>query len=144
MQNSNSGEAIANLLASGLGIALVGVAVLIMLAILLGICFVLSRSLAAVPAEHRKVEPGMVWLLLIPCFNVIWNFYVFLKIPDSFKSYFNSVGRTDVGDCGRNLGLWYSIATVLSFIPFVGLISLVLLILSLVKFNELKNKITNP
>lgn len=109
------------------------------------ICYFISSWLGKVPAAHRKLEPGLVWLLMIPCFPVVWNFFVFLRVPESFKSYFDAQGRTDVGDCGRSIGLAYAICVACSFIPFVnyltGPASLVLLIISLVKFNELKNKI---
>ena len=95
---------------------------------------------------NRVTEPcHMVWLLLIPCFNFVWNFFVFLKLSDSFKSYFDSQGVTDVGDCNRTLALAYCIATVLCIVPCLNYIagptSLVLLIITLVKYNDLKNRI---
>lgn len=109
------------------------------------ICYLISSWLGKVPAPHRKIEPGLVWLLMIPCFPVVWNFFVFLRVPESFKSYFDAQGRTDVGDCGRTIGLAYAICFVCAFVPLVnylaGPASLVLLIINLVKFNELKNKI---
>jgi len=50
-----------------------------------------------------------------------------------------------VGTCGRELGLGYAISVAVSAIPFVGcltgIVALVLLILYLVKANELKNRI---
>lgn len=116
------------------------------LAIQAFICYLLSNCLKAIPAAHRKQEPNMVWLLMIPVFPIVWNFFVYPKISDSFKSYFDSVGRTDVGDCGRQIGLVYCILVALCVIPYLnfltGLGALVLLILYLVKANELKNKIT--
>lgn len=87
----------------------------------------------------------MVWLLMIPCFNLFWNFMVFLKVPDSFKSYFDSIGRADVGDCGRGIGLWFSICSALCLVPVVqyaaGLAALVLLVLCMVKFHDLQSRI---
>lgn len=139
-QSSNS-DAFA-LAALGVGIA-VGLA--IMLAINAVICWLISNALKQIPEAHRKMEPGQVWLLMIPCFSIVWNFFVFQRVPDSFKSYFDSVGRTDVGDCGKSLGLWFSICVAVSMVPLLGYVagiaSLILLILCLVKFNELKNKI---
>jgi len=98
-----------------------------------------------VPASFRKLEPGLVWLLLIPCFNIVWNFFVFPKLSESFKAYFDSVGDSSVGDCGRDLALGYAVCSAISIIPFVGcltgLVSLALVILFLVKANDLKNRI---
>lgn len=126
-------------------LAAVGAFVLIGVIINAVICYFVSSWLKKVPAQHRKMEPGLVWLLMIPCFPIIWNFFVFQRIPDSFKSYFDSVGRTDVGDCGKGLGLAYAICVACGLIPFLNYIAgpaaLVLLIINLVKMNELKNKI---
>ena len=131
-----------------IGAAVVGViAVIAVVGLLINavICYFISSWLSKVPAAHRKMEPGMVWLLMIPCFPIVWNFFVFLRVPESFKSYFDAQGRTDVGDCGRSIGLAYAICVACSFIPLVNYItgpaSLVLLIIALVKFNELKNKL---
>jgi len=98
-----------------------------------------------IPPGFRKQEPGLVWLLLIPCFNVVWNFFVFPGLSDSFKAYFDSVGDSSVGNCARDLGLGYAICCAASLVPLVGcltgIVSLVLLILYLVKANDLKNRI---
>ena len=107
--------------------------------------FLLYTDFTRIPRGFRKLEPGLVWLLLIPCFNLIWNFFVFPRISESFKAYFDSVGDTSVGNCGRDLGFGYAICAAASAIPFVGCLtgiaSLVLFILFLVKANELKNRI---
>ncbi len=144
-------EAAAAAAAAG-GIAVMLVAILIALAVGLAIgiviCVLLYKVQSAVPPNHRKIEPAMVWLLLIPLFNLIWNFFVYRRIPDSFQSYFASVGRTDVGDCGRNIGLWYAICAACSIIPCVNYVAgpaaLVLLIIFLVKMFDLKSKIGQP
>jgi len=137
--------------ATGIGAiaALVGVVLLfglfIGLAVNAVVCWIISSALERIPAEHRKISPGQVWLLMIPCFPIIWNFVVFQRVPASFKSHFASVGRGDVGDCGAAVGLWYSIVTVACYIPLLNYIAgpaaLVLLILNLVKFHDLKNRI---
>ncbi len=138
---NNNEEAVATVAALiGAGIGLV-----IGLAIAAVICWVITSALKRVPAEHRRMEPGQVWLLMIPCFSIIWNFFVFARVSESFQSYFNSVGRTDMGDCGKQLGLWYSISAVGCLIPFVnivaGLVALILMILTLVKFHQMKDMI---
>lgn len=109
------------------------------------VVFLLYSDFERVPRNFRKLEPGLVWLLLIPCFNLVWNFFVIPRLSESFKAYFDSIGDTSVGNCGRDLGFGYAIVTAASVIPFVGcltgIVSLVLLILFLVKANELKNRI---
>jgi len=132
--------------------AIIGAILVISLGIAIVVCLFLSGCLKAVPEEHRKQEPGLVWLLLIPCFPVVWNFFVYPKVSESFESYFASVGRTDVGDCGKTLALVYCIlvaaSAVVGFIPYVnvlncflGIANLVLWIIFLVKAAGLKSEI---
>ncbi|MGI6459010.1 MAG: hypothetical protein ACOX5J_02755 [Candidatus Hydrogenedentales bacterium] len=115
------------------------------IAIFIAVILIVQSFYKRIPPEHRKMEPGMVWLLLIPCFSIIWNFFVFLRLSDSFKSYFDSQGIEDVGDCNRTLALAYCIATVLCLVPCLnyvaGPVTIVLLVLVMVKYNELKNRI---
>lgn len=118
---------------------------LVAIGITIAIILILQNAFKRVPAEHRKQEPGMVWLLLIPCFSIVWNFFVFPKLSQSLKSYFDAKGQTDVGDCAESLGLTYSILVACSIIPYLGMLtgiaSLVVLIIYLIKVNELKNMI---
>jgi len=129
-----------------------GALVLAMIVITVLICLFLVSCFKRIPEEHRRQEPNMVWLLLIPCFNVVWNFFVYPKLAESYQSYFASIGRPDVGDCGAKLAMTYCVlvvvTTCISWIPFVSLLScplgiviLVLWILFLVKANNLKSQI---
>jgi len=132
-------------LLAGVGVLVIVCVAAVALAIAAVICWLLYDALNRVPPEHRKMEPGLAWLLMIPCFNLIWNFFVYLRLPRSLKSYFDSTGRTDVGDCGEQIGLWYAICSVASLVPYLNCLtsiaSLVLLIMFLVKVNELKKLI---
>ena len=126
----------------GGGILLVG------LAIQAFVCWLVSGSLKRIPEQYCEQTPGMVWLLMIPCFPLIWNFFVYPRVAASFQNYFNDhpdQAQMDVGDCGAQLSQYYCIATVCGLIPLVGglasMAALVLLILTLVKFSELKKQI---
>lgn len=118
---------------------IIGLAISILIAVLLYGCY------ARIPQQYREMEPGMVFLILIPCFNLVWVFFVTLRLSQSFQKYFTAQGRSDVGDCGYQIGLWYSICTAASIVPCVNYISgpasLVLLIIYLVKVIGLKNQI---
>ena len=125
--------------------AIVAFAILFAIGIQVLILYLLYDAQRAIPPEHRRIEPGQVWLLLIPLFNLVWNFFVFLRIPESYQSYFYSRGRYDVGDGGKSLGMWFSICTACSVIPCLGIIpafiGLVLLIVFLVKITGLKGQV---
>ncbi len=114
------------------------------------VCWLLQGWIARIPKEHRKVEPGQVWLLLIPLFNLYWNFRVFPPAAESFDSYFKSRNETVESPLQlAKLFCWVSVACLAAFIPCLGMIvgpiaglgSLVLLIVVLVKFSSLKDKI---
>lgn len=119
--------------------------VVVSLAIHAFVCYLLYNCFNAIPQEYRKQEPGMVWLLLIPVFSLVWNFFVYPKLAESYQAYFAAQGRADVGDCGRQIGLIYCILAACCIIPYVnalaGPAALVLLILFLVKAYELKKQI---
>lgn len=133
------------LLALGVLLMIVVISLLIGFAISIVIAALLYTIQKRVPAEHQKIDPLMVWLLLIPVFNLIWNFFVFLRIPESYQSHFQAHGRTDVGDCGKSIGLWYAICAVCSIVPCInylaGPAALVLLIIFLVKLFGLRSQI---
>src|SRR5208283_4392276 len=57
------------------------------------ICRFLSSCLSCLPEQHRKLEQGRVWLLLIPIFNIVWQFFVLPNIAKSFQDYFAAHGR---------------------------------------------------
>jgi len=41
----------------------------------------LQNTLHQVKFENRKMQPGQVWLCLIPLFGVIWQFFVVNALP---------------------------------------------------------------
>jgi hypothetical protein len=149
--NIQNPEQLRGLLAA-VGIAGLAFLALVAVAVAIAICWFLHSCLARIPPQYRKQEPVMAWLLLIPCFNLAWNFFVYPKVAESFKAYFDSVGRTDVGDCGRTLAVTFCILAVvglpLGMVPFGGLVScplcianFVIWILFMIKAVTLKGQI---
>jgi hypothetical protein len=108
--------------------------------------YFVSDALAVIPAEHQKnMTPGQVWLLVIPVFGLVWNFFVYHRVALSFQAYFESNGRPQPGDYGKQMGLIYSILAACSIVPCVGslagIAALVIVILLIVKFQEYKKMI---
>jgi ABC-type dipeptide/oligopeptide/nickel transport system permease component len=126
-------------------LAISGTIVAVYIAISIGIVVLINGPLKKIPSVDRVIEPGQVWLLCIPCFSLFWNFMVFQKVPQSFQRHFKSQGRTDLKDCGEQLGLWYAITKTLSGVPCLNFIAqpagLILLILFLAKIHSLKGQI---
>ncbi|MBX3737040.1 MAG: hypothetical protein KF715_10145 [Candidatus Didemnitutus sp.] len=98
-----------------------------------------------IPPQFRRQSPGLAFLLLIPFFSLIWNFFVHPKVAESLKAYYDAHGAHSHGDCGGGLALWMCICCVGAFIPFLGFVAgiagLVLLIMFYVKAFELSSRI---
>ena len=75
------------------------------------ICWLLHQILSRIPREHRKQEPPLVWLLMIPFFSALWGFLVYPRISESFDSYFRSKGRQE--KTGAGLAWAYCVAVLL-------------------------------
>jgi hypothetical protein len=65
----------------------------------------LQKALGRVSARNRLMEPGLVWLLLIPLFNIVWNFFIVTRVPDSLRNEFRDRDRDDGSDYGKTIGL---------------------------------------
>ncbi len=72
-------------------------------------------------APYRVMKPWEVWLLLIPFFNVFWNFRVFPGLSHSFKAYFEAKGDSAVGDRSAKVARWLSLSGVSVSFPRCGL-----------------------
>jgi hypothetical protein len=59
-----------------------------------GIMFLLTlqNSLKRCAPDARTMEPGMVWLLLIPLFNLVWTFFVVMALGKSLGNEFRRRG----------------------------------------------------
>lgn len=124
------------------------VAFVVALVMYLIVCTLLFLGYNPLPEKYKQMPAWQVFLLLIPLFNLFWNFRVFTAIPDSYRAYFESQGRTDQGDCGRSIGMFVAVSVILSMIPCLNYIAswaaLVLIIVFLVKLFNMKSLINSP
>jgi hypothetical protein len=121
-----------------------GLGFLAWLAVSIFYILTLQKALNRCSPENRQMAPGMVWLLLIPIFNVIWNFFVVLKIAASLGAEFAKRGITSEPAPGKNIGLAFAILSVLSWVPFVGIAAFVCWIIYWVKINGFASQLTAP
>lgn len=140
----NPDAAVAAMMASLFIPILIGAAIGI--AIQIFFCLTLSKALQQVRPKLREMEPGQVWLLLIPLFNLYWVFVVTGKVPESLKSEFYERGMRKRGDdYGANLGKWYAICMIASIIPcvgsIIGLVGVVMWIMFWVKIAGLSKEL---
>lgn len=131
------------LLGNVVALAIVGVALLVGIGIMVYVCYLIFEAQKALPPQHQKIQPGLVWLIMVPCLNVFWNFYVFTQVPASYQSYFGSTGEPYDTSLGA-LGIAYSVLALFGVIPYLGaclgLVALVVLIIFLVKLTEAKKR----
>lgn len=103
----------------------------------------LQNTLQVISEENRKMSPFNVWLMLIPFFNIVWQFIMVDRIADSIAaecSRLNIPVKENRPTYG--IGLAWNICNCVSFIPIIGgLAALVTLILYWVKVSEFKNLI---
>jgi len=69
----------------------------------------------------RTMKPGMVWLILIPAFGLIWQFIVVLNVTASLG---NEFARLEIPrpepSLGRTAGLAMCVCNCCIFIPTLG------------------------
>jgi hypothetical protein len=84
----------------------------------------LQNTLKQVKFENRKMQPGQVWLCLIPLFGVVWQFIVVNAIADSLKLEFQQRNiKADEDRPGSGIGMAYCILECCSIIPFIGFLT---------------------
>ena len=106
----------------------------------------LQKTLEAISPANRRMPPNQVWLLLIPLFNYIWQFFTVSNISDSIKA---ECIRLNIPVSEQrptyNIGLTKNILSICAVIPLFGVLaslaSIVCWIIYWVKVNEYKNLI---
>ena len=99
-----------------------------------------------VKKKNRIIEPGQVWLNLIPLFNIVWQFIMINRIADSLKAEFTERNISIKEDRpGAQIGVAYCILNLCGVIPVLGglasLAGLVCWIVYWVKISNYKNQL---
>ena len=131
-----------------LGIGIVIILFTALIGIVVAVLYLLNLQnlLKRISVENRVVEPGNVWLMLIPIFNLVYAFILYPKISESVKNEFLKRGLSDSGDYGKSLGTAMAVLGLCGFIPslggFAGIADLVIWIIYWVKMSEYKSKLS--
>ena len=113
-----------------------GIVVLVFIGYLTTLIFFLiaqQNTLKSIRPYNRKMQPGEVWLQLIPVFNLVWQFIVVGRISDSIRNEINDrnlnsfLGIADpvfANDLTRrptyDIGLTFCILSLCGCIPLLG------------------------
>ena len=101
----------------------------------------LQGALQKCTPQCRMLEPGLVWLYIIPFVNLIFGFFMVMGLAKSLRNEFNRRG-TPVPDPepGQSIGIAMCICACCGIIPFLGILAflahLVLWIIYWVKIAE--------
>jgi len=94
--------------------------VLIFLVIKVLYLLTLYRALNRCSIESRAMQPGLVWLNLIPCFSLVWNFVIVNNLSKSLDAEFKKRGIPAEDRPGQTIGLAMAILCAVSLIPCVN------------------------
>lgn len=106
----------------------------------------LQKTLSLCAPVSRTMEPGMVWLCLVPFVNLVFNFFIIFAIAKSVANEFARRGALiDDPQPGQSLGLSMCVCACCRFIPLVGLLAalahIILWIIYWVKVGEYSRKL---
>ncbi|SKB64055.1 hypothetical protein SAMN05660226_02443 [Parapedobacter luteus] len=101
------------------------------------------KTLLLVAPENRLIKPEQAWLLVIPFFNIYWNFSVASRVADSLTNEFFDRKIAEEENPGRAAGMWYAWLFLLSNIPFPPFILITIFLLSVVYFIVYWVKLSN-
>ncbi|MGL6076104.1 MAG: hypothetical protein ACRC8S_18250 [Fimbriiglobus sp.] len=76
----------------------------------------LFKTLNLCSEESRTINPGSVWLGLIPLYNLGWNFVVVIKTTETLEEEFYQRRMRSEGDFGKSLGMIWCICTAASIV----------------------------
>ena len=106
----------------------------------------LQSTLNEVSIKNRCMQPGQVWLSLIPLFGLVWQFIMVSRIADSLRAEFDD-RQIQIAELrpGYSVGLAYCVLFTCSIIPVLGFLTsiagLICWIIYWVKTSDFRQKL---
>ena len=127
----------------------IGIFILIILALLSVYIFfliTLQRTLETIDISRRTKEPGHVWFMLIPLFNMVWQFIMVNHITDSIRNECNRLNiPVQEARPAYGIGITMCALSVCGLIPVIGYLAsfagIIAMIIYWRKVNTYKNLI---
>jgi len=83
-----------------------------------------SRVLTRVEPENRRMDPGQVWLNLIPVFNFVWLAVTVERVGESIRNELIARGRNRKSDgYGKTAGLTGLVLLATGIVPPVAVVT---------------------
>jgi hypothetical protein len=84
----------------------------------------LSRALNKCAFSSRTIQPGTLWLLLIPLVNLIWHFVVVNGMAQSLGNEFRTRNLTSTDpEPGKSIGIAMCVCGACGLIPLLGILA---------------------
>ena len=83
----------------------------------------LQKTLSSVDMSLRETSPNLVWLMLIPLFNIIWIFFLVVWINKGFEKMWDAGRLSQKTSAGFGVGLGFGISWIFCLIPGVNFIA---------------------
>jgi hypothetical protein len=81
----------------------------------------LQNTMNEVSPHNRQMNPGQVWLMLIPFFGMVWQFIMVNRIADSLRAEFSERNIPVEEDRpGASIGVAYCVLFCCGIIPLLG------------------------
>jgi len=80
----------------------------------------MQKALQRCSRHNRAMDPSQVWLMLIPVFNLVWQFIVVNNVATSLGNEFRSRNIQKEPEPGKSLGMAFCILSICSIIPILG------------------------
>ncbi len=108
---------------AAMGLGILGIALVVLIIALIPMVFyilTLQKALNKCAPENRAMQPGMLWLLLVPLVNLVWSFFVVINMAKSLGAEFQKRGLTEEAEPGKKLGMIMSVLFCCGIIPLLG------------------------
>ena len=83
----------------------------------------LQKALQRCAPQNRTITPGSAWLMLIPVFNLVWDFILVSQVSATLEREFRERNIPVEPSPGKNVGLAWCILSVGALIPLLGILS---------------------
>jgi len=93
---------------------------LLIFALTIWLLVVLMKAMIRIPPEQRPYPPGLVFLFLIPCFSVVWAWFLGVGIPRGLAAAFEERGQIGASSCALS-GLVMAVVQLVAFAAGVAL-----------------------
>ncbi|HEY1210013.1 MAG TPA: hypothetical protein VGE85_11635 [Terracidiphilus sp.] len=82
----------------------------------------LTRALTKCSVTSITIEPGMLWLLLVPFVNMVWHFFVVIGLAKTLSNEFKMRNITNMEPMpGQSIGIAMCVCGACGIIPLIGL-----------------------